>query len=56
MRDCIKSGDYYIFDLSIDDGKWFIVKVIKVSNELKGNCKLVSVLLILIGGWYIFLF
>ena len=54
VRDCIKSGDHHTLDSSIDDGKWFTAKAIKASNELKGNCKLVSVPLIPTGGWHTF--
>lgn len=51
VKDCIFSGSYCIFDFSIDDGKWFVLKVIKENSELKGNNSVVLFLVILIIGW-----
>ena len=37
VRDCIKSGDHYKLDPSIDNGKWFAAKVLKESSDLQEN-------------------
>ena len=42
VSDCIKSGNHYALDPSIDDGKWFSAKVLKENAKLQANCSLSS--------------
>ena len=41
VSDCLKRPNHWILDVSIDDGKWFAVKVLKENEELskKENVK-----------------
>ena len=37
VSDCIKSGNHHTLNASIDDGKWFVAKVLKESSELQAT-------------------
>ena len=54
VNDCIKSGDFQNLQPSIDDGKWFAMKTIKETCELKGISAVASLPIIPTTGWRAF--
>ena len=54
VSDCIKSGNHYTLDPSIDDDKWFSAKVLKENAKLEGNCSLSSLPFVPSTGWRAF--
>ena len=54
VSDCIKSGNHHTLDPSIDDGKWFLAKVLKENAKLQANCSLSSLPFVPSTGWRTF--
>ena len=51
VSDCIKSGNHHTLNASIDDGKWFVAKVLKESSELQASGSSISLPFIPLTGW-----
>lgn len=54
VTDCIKAGSHHILDVSIDDGKWFAVKVHRENSNVQFTSEFVSVPLLPKTGWHAF--
>lgn len=51
VNDCFKSGNSYIFDFCIDNGKWFEVKILRERKvgSYKFSIKIVNDVLVIVS-------
>ena len=54
VRECVRSGNYYIPDPAIDHGKWFAAKVLQENSDVKTNSGSISLPCIPSNGWRVF--
>jgi len=54
VRDCLKSGNHYVLDSSIDEGKWLQAKILKENNINRIHLKDLTVPQTPKSGWRVF--